>query len=354
MKRPSFQFYPADWKNNSKLRRCSDAARGAWVDVLCLLHDSDEYGVCRWPLAEIAQASGVHMKLIKELVAKDVLKGANSMSGPYIFTPRHAGKDGEPIVLVEHKDGPVWYCSRFVRDEYIRMRRGQTTQFTPDNQPPKPTPKAAPKPPIGYGNGDGPTSPSTSASTLKASVPTGTGENPPNAQNEDHKTPEELTKDELWAVGKSILEQGGMPKAQAGSFLGKLVKDYGNDVVIESVRGAVVERPADAVSFLKASCMARKNEGGKSLIPWHATDAGVIAKGAEINMKPNPGESSFQFKARLIAFIEAKDKPPNPKSGAPPTVLPVEEQVPSLKAQRGEKPEGMGSLKSLIKPREAA
>jgi hypothetical protein len=56
LKRPSFQFYPADWKNNSKLRRCSEAARGAWVDILCLLNDCDEYGVCRWPLAELARA----------------------------------------------------------------------------------------------------------------------------------------------------------------------------------------------------------------------------------------------------------------------------------------------------------
>ena len=51
MKRPSFQFYVADWRLDQKLRRCSPAARGVWIDILCLLHDSDEqYGVLRWPL----------------------------------------------------------------------------------------------------------------------------------------------------------------------------------------------------------------------------------------------------------------------------------------------------------------
>jgi hypothetical protein len=58
MKRPSFQFYPADWRGNANLRRCSEAARGAWMDILCLLHDSDTYGIVRWPLVDLANAAG--------------------------------------------------------------------------------------------------------------------------------------------------------------------------------------------------------------------------------------------------------------------------------------------------------
>jgi len=181
MKRPSFQFYPADWKNNSKLRRCSEAARGAWIDVLCLLHDFDEYGVCRWPLAELARAAGIPLKLAKELVAKDVLKGADKGAADYIFTPTHAGKAGKPVTLVVAGDGPCWYCSRFVRDEYVRQRRGNGSRFTTENQPgsvdgsddensqPKTTPNDPPKPPFGERQGDGPTS--TSSSTNKTIPP---------------------------------------------------------------------------------------------------------------------------------------------------------------------------------------
>ena len=165
MKRPSFQFYPADWRNNAKLRRCSEPARGAWMDVLCILHDSDEYGVIRWPLADIARASGVPLRLLKELNAKQVLKGHDKSCDGYEFTPRHAGKDGEPVTLVNASTGPCWFCSRMVRDEYIRIRRGGTTQFSDTNQPLKPTPKSAPKvspkPPFG----DGPSSASSSASS---------------------------------------------------------------------------------------------------------------------------------------------------------------------------------------------
>lgn len=174
MKRPSFQFYPADWRNNAKLRRCSYGARGAWMDVLGLLHDSDEYGVLRWPLKDIVIASGAPVNLIKELVDKGVLKGADKGAEPYIYTPRHAGMNGEPVRLVEPKDGPCWYCSRFVRDEWVRNRRGLSTRFDSDNRQPKKPPKPPPKPTIGDGaggeSGDGPTA-SSSSSYIPPSPP---------------------------------------------------------------------------------------------------------------------------------------------------------------------------------------
>jgi hypothetical protein len=161
MKRPSFQFYPADWKNNAKLRRCSEAARGAWMDILGHLHDSDEYGIARYPLAELARASGVALKLARELASKAVLKGSDGAHGPYIYTPRSGGKDGDPVTLVAAGSGPCWYSSRMVRDEWVRQRRGQSTQFTTENQPPK----ATPKPPIGERQGDGSSTSSPSTST---------------------------------------------------------------------------------------------------------------------------------------------------------------------------------------------
>lgn len=158
MKRPAFQFYAKDWRGNLKLRRCSDAGKGAWIEIMCVLHDSEEYGVARFPLKELVAAAGVQLKSAKELVEKGVLKGGDRDVAAYTFTPSHAGKKGEPVTLLEASIGPMWYCSRFVRDEYIRARRGEGTRFDQDNQPkrgPKPTPKDAPKPPIGERHGDG-------------------------------------------------------------------------------------------------------------------------------------------------------------------------------------------------------
>tara|TARA_R110000868_G_scaffold187781_3_gene430397 strand:+ start:5799 stop:6629 length:831 start_codon:yes stop_codon:yes gene_type:complete len=179
VKRPSFQFYPADWRNNAKLRRCSWEARGVWIELLGLLHDSDNYGVLSWPLKEIAQALGAPLKAIKELVDKGVLYGIEKGEcEPFVYTPRSGRKNGDPVELVPAQQGPVWFSPRMVRDEYVRTVRGESTRFgdgdSPKNKPTKPSPK------VGLGEakgeapsqrqGDGSTSSSTSTSTTTAPI----------------------------------------------------------------------------------------------------------------------------------------------------------------------------------------
>jgi uncharacterized protein YdaU (DUF1376 family) len=72
--------------------------------------------------------------------------------------------------------------------------------------------------------------------------------------------PADMTKDELWKAGKSLLEGAGIPKAQCGSIVGKLVKDYGDAIVVDAVRAAVLTRPADPVEYMKAACMHAKGQ----------------------------------------------------------------------------------------------
>lgn len=171
MKRPAFQFYPAEWRNNAKLRRCTEGARGVWIDALCLFHDSDEYGVLRWPLQEIARALGVSAKWLRELSDRHVLKGSDTAVTAYIFTPRHGGKDGDPVTLIAACDGPCWYSSRMVRDEWVRGRRGGETRFDSENQPPNAIPKGTPKVPPIPPFGDGPSSSSSSSLKPKTLTP---------------------------------------------------------------------------------------------------------------------------------------------------------------------------------------
>lgn len=168
MRRPSFQFYPADWRNNANLRRCSWEARGVWVEVMGLMHDSDHYGVLQWPLKEIAQALGAPIKLIQELAGKGVMKGRDKgVIEAYVYTPRSGRKDLPPVVLVASQDGPIWYSSRMVKDEYLRAVRGENTRF--DGQP-KATPNTAPKVILGAESSDGSSSPSSSTTSPKGEV----------------------------------------------------------------------------------------------------------------------------------------------------------------------------------------
>lgn len=174
MKRPAFQFYPADWRNNANLRRCSWAARGIWIEVMGLFHDSDEYGILRWPLKEMAQALGAPLAIIRELAEKGVMKGCDKGEcDAYVYVPRSGRKNGEPVTLVSTQAGPIWYSSRMVRDEHVRTLRGEGTRFSDGkDEAPKPSPKGglgeAPKQtPMSY-QSDGPTS-TSSPSVLKPS-----------------------------------------------------------------------------------------------------------------------------------------------------------------------------------------
>ncbi|MGO4151397.1 hypothetical protein AB4061_00175 [Cupriavidus sp. YAF13] len=97
------------------------------------------------------------------------------------------------------------------------------------------------------------TSTSTSTST-NTSVPDGTGGAPPAVSQA------QLTKMEIWHAGKAMLEAQKMPKAQCGSFIGKLCKDYGDAIVLEAVRAAAVTQPADVAEYLKATCQRLKGE----------------------------------------------------------------------------------------------
>ncbi|NVO06461.1 MAG: hypothetical protein HXX19_11270 [Rhodoferax sp.] len=168
MRRPSFQFYPADWRNNANLGRCSLAARGAWLDVMCVLHDSDEYGIVRWPLKDLANSAKVPMAQLRELVEKEVLKGADKggQAKAYIYTPRSGRKDGKPVTLVPDQEGPVWYSSRMVKDEYVRTIRGENTRFGDESGEAS---NHSPKPPFG----DGSSSSSSSSTTLIPPTPKG-------------------------------------------------------------------------------------------------------------------------------------------------------------------------------------
>lgn len=125
--RPGFWFLPGDWLRNAKLRRCSLAERGAWLEVMCLMHDSDTYGVLHWTLKEIAKASNVPVKTIQALAEREVLKGCDTgFCAGYSFVPSTGRKQNEPVILLAAQEGPVWYSSRMLKDEYIRQVRASS------------------------------------------------------------------------------------------------------------------------------------------------------------------------------------------------------------------------------------
>lgn len=107
MKRPAFQFYPADWRKDMALQSCSVAARGLWVDMLCIAHECEPYGhltVNGRPMtpAQIGRHTGLTERECTRLVVE--LEDAG--------------------VLSRTESGAI-YSRRMVRDEEIRQSRAE-------------------------------------------------------------------------------------------------------------------------------------------------------------------------------------------------------------------------------------
>jgi hypothetical protein len=43
-KQPWMKWYPSDWRSDPRLRMCSLAARGLWIEMLSLMHEAKPYG----------------------------------------------------------------------------------------------------------------------------------------------------------------------------------------------------------------------------------------------------------------------------------------------------------------------
>lgn len=279
MKRPSFQFYPADWRNNGKLRRCSWAARGVWIEVIGLLHDSDIYGVLHWTSKEIGQAIGAPVGAIKELIDKGVLKGCDSGEcEAYVYRPRSGRKDGDPVELVRPQDGPVWFSTRLVRDEYLREVRGQTTAFKPS---PKPPIDEAPKP----AKSDGSTasssfsSSSSSSQTLSARFA------------------------RFWAGYPKKISRGDAEKAWKG------IRPEPDDPLTDAICAAVARAKTslqwrkDGGQFIPhpANWLRAKGwEDVHAVEPGHRTWSDIVASGKRFGLKEDDFAQAPAFKAAVL------------------------------------------------------
>lgn len=314
MKRPSFQFYPADWRNNAKLRRCSEAARGAWIDVLCLMHDADEYGVLRWPLAEIARAAGLPLKLLKELAGREVIKGGDEGCAAYSHTPMHARKKGDPVTLLERTSSPCWYSSRLLVDEWRRSVSGGSTRFKSTDDAPrggmvnggareKASPRHAPGNSPGARRGAGATSTSTSSSNEVI----GGGSN--SAGNAAPCELQSLTPGEVCKA----LAQMGVDGVNPGHA--KLLVLLKAGAAMEEFLGAArdaLARNNPSFSYIVATVEGRRRDAKAAASgiahgpikpnakPWYITASGIEAQAAGLGIEKGRDESFPDFKNRVL------------------------------------------------------
>lgn len=76
--RPAFQFYPDDWLGSVEdLRLCSPAAKGVWIDFICIMHKSPKKGAlltAKGRQYTIEELSGIctfnNAKLMQDLISE--------------------------------------------------------------------------------------------------------------------------------------------------------------------------------------------------------------------------------------------------------------------------------------------
>lgn len=244
MSRPSFQFYHGDWISNAKLRRCTHEEKGVWIDILCLMADSDEFGIIRWPLKDLAQAVGAKPAVLQSLIRKGVLKGADSGSRceVYEYVPRHARKPGEPVTLVAEQDGPLWYSSKQVRDDYIARIKAANARGSSSPSPSKGATSGAAPSSESVEQKSLPPTPSPSPPPDLKPIPTTSGASPPS----------------LWSAGLAVLTSKGVADKAARDMLGKLRKEYGDELVLSACLDAQKQDVSDPIPWLTKACKARK------------------------------------------------------------------------------------------------
>jgi hypothetical protein len=97
-KRPSFQFYPADWRKDAELQSCGIAARGLWHEMMCLAHECEPYGhlaVNSRPMSheQISRLCGVTMKEFRVLYAELDRAGVPSKTNDGVIYSRRMDRD---------------------------------------------------------------------------------------------------------------------------------------------------------------------------------------------------------------------------------------------------------------------
>lgn len=74
MSKPWMKFYPADWRSDPLLRSVSIAARGLWMEMLCIMHEAEPYGhlmIGNSAVAEetLARLAGIGLKECRRLLS---------------------------------------------------------------------------------------------------------------------------------------------------------------------------------------------------------------------------------------------------------------------------------------------
>lgn len=243
MKRPAFQFYPADWRKDTALQFCSLAARGLWVEMMCIAHECDPYGylmVNGKPMtaAQIGRMSGIGEKECNKLLAELFDAGVPSRTDEGAIFSRRMVRDEE--VREKRAAGGKTGAEHGKKGGSHGSKGGRPTkQKTPQETPLCGDERGVSEPPK-----EPPPSSSSSSSGKPYSEANASGGEPPKVTD-----PDEI----IYGYGVPLLTNACIPEKQARSFLGGLRKHHGDAALIDKLRDCLKAKPLQPLEWLAAA-----------------------------------------------------------------------------------------------------
>ena len=182
MKRPAFQFYPADWRKDAELQSCSIAARGLWHELLCVMHECEPYGHltlnCKaMPDTNAARLVGVEAREFRKLLAELEAVGVPSRTSDGILYSRRMVRDEQ--LRNSRAEGGIAGGEHGAKGAAHGAKGGRPRKETGDKKPPLPNEQ---KPPL-----EPPPSSSSSSSVV---LPTGVATSTEPVAVDNSATPE--------------------------------------------------------------------------------------------------------------------------------------------------------------------
>lgn len=224
---PWMKFYPQDWRADEKLRMCSLSARGLWIEMLAIMHRSEQYGFLliagSIPTdAQLAVQVGASPQEVTELLAQ--LRQADVFScaaNGAIYSRRMTRDNRKSIALSKNgkKGGDATARKTAENERLLEQNSGKGS--TPDTR--------------------------GQSSDANAS-----GAAPPGDPVKS-----------LFDIGVSLLTEADTPISQARSIIGKLRKDLGDDGALSAVLKCRRAAPSNPVEWLAglSKRSAQTNEG---------------------------------------------------------------------------------------------
>jgi hypothetical protein len=130
MSQPWFKFYTANWRSDAALRTCSIAARGLWMEMLCLMHEATPRGSL---LINGVQVSGKQLAALCSAPLNDTVRLLGELAGAGVFS--------------RDPDGTIYSRKMRRDDEKSEEGRKQIAKRWGDREPTHRTPSSPPNRP---------------------------------------------------------------------------------------------------------------------------------------------------------------------------------------------------------------